>query len=283
MTARVGLTAGTYPEEEEQIRFWENAARRASRRSPASTQQRSPISLARVTAAMTGRCRSRAGITAMSRPGPSSIVTASPSYFETFRHRRPAGAAARQPRSRGLRCKSLVVNETMAREMLPDDRRSARASGFDLDEDEGWRTVVGVVPGRHSGRRRRDRSRPRIPPVSQTPERFMSIAVRGEGDPRALIGAMRTALAQTDPDLALYWLRTFDEVRVIRPPASASSARCSPCSPASRSSSPPPASSVCWPSTSASARARSACGARSARTIGAILKHDHACERRADR
>ena len=44
----------------------------------------------------------------------------------------------------------------------------------------------------------------------------MSIAVRGEGDPRSLVGAIRTALTQTDPDLALYWLRTFDESRMIR-------------------------------------------------------------------
>jgi putative ABC transport system permease protein len=44
----------------------------------------------------------------------------------------------------------------------------------------------------------------------------MSIAVTGEGDPRSLVGPIRTALAQTDPDLALYWLRTFDESRAIR-------------------------------------------------------------------
>ena len=40
--------------------------------------------------------------------------------------------------------------------------------------------------------------------------------MRGDGDPRGLVGAARTALAQTDPDLALYWLRTFDESRVIK-------------------------------------------------------------------
>src|SRR4029453_17344608 len=44
----------------------------------------------------------------------------------------------------------------------------------------------------------------------------MSIVVRGEGDPRSLIGAIRTALAQTDPDLALYWTRTFEESRKVR-------------------------------------------------------------------
>jgi putative ABC transport system permease protein len=43
----------------------------------------------------------------------------------------------------------------------------------------------------------------------------MSIALRGAGDPRALVGPVRTALAQTDPDLALYWVRTLEEGRVI--------------------------------------------------------------------
>ena len=39
--------------------------------------------------------------------------------------------------------------------------------------------------------------------------------MRGEGDPRSLVGAARTALAQTNPDLALYWVRTFEESRVV--------------------------------------------------------------------
>jgi putative ABC transport system permease protein len=52
--------------------------------------------------------------------------------------------------------------------------------------------------------------------VLQHPQRFMSIVVRGEGDPRSLVAPIRTALAQTDPDLALYWLRTFEESRMIK-------------------------------------------------------------------
>ena len=51
--------------------------------------------------------------------------------------------------------------------------------------------------------------------VLQHPTRFMSVVVRGEGDPRSLVAPIRTALAQTDPDLALYWLRTFDESRMV--------------------------------------------------------------------
>ncbi len=86
---------------------------------------------------------------------------------------------------------------------------------FDLDEDKTWFTVIGVVPDvvqDESGE-----NKPRVFfSVPQEPARFMSIAVRGEGDPRRLVGAVRTALGQTDPDLALYWVRTFDESRVIR-------------------------------------------------------------------
>ena len=52
--------------------------------------------------------------------------------------------------------------------------------------------------------------------VLQTSHALHGIAMRGEGDPRALAGAARTALCRTDPKLALYWLRTFDESRVIK-------------------------------------------------------------------
>ena len=39
--------------------------------------------------------------------------------------------------------------------------------------------------------------------------------MRREGDLRSLVGAARTALAQTNPDLALYWERTFEESRAF--------------------------------------------------------------------
>jgi putative ABC transport system permease protein len=86
---------------------------------------------------------------------------------------------------------------------------------FDLDEDKTWFTVIGVVPDVIQ-----DESGEKQPglffSVTQKPARFMSIAVRGEGDPRGLAAAVRTALSQTNPDMALYWMRTFDESRVIR-------------------------------------------------------------------
>jgi putative ABC transport system permease protein len=76
-------------------------------------------------------------------------------------------------------------------------------------------TIVGVVPNVAHTEEGKDKPTLYIP-VSQQPQRFMSIAVRGSGDPRALIEPVRTALAETDPDLALYWMRTVDEGRYIQ-------------------------------------------------------------------
>jgi putative ABC transport system permease protein len=106
----------------------------------------------------------------------------------------------------------VVINETMVRELFPDQSPIGARVKFDLDQDGGWMTVVGVVKDvAHDDSGRENPTM--YAPIAQQAQRFQSIALRGEGDPRSLIGAVRTALAQTDPDLALYWVRTLDEQR----------------------------------------------------------------------
>jgi putative ABC transport system permease protein len=212
MTARVGLTAGTYPEEEQQIRFWDSLVERIASQPgihaaavasslPAHGWNDGPVSV---------EGRDYGDVT--TKPF-VQIVTASPSYFETFR------IAARQGRvldgrDRADTLESVVINETMARQMFPDGSPIGSRVKFDLDSDETWWTVVGIVQDVLQDDN--GEIQPVVyRPLSQSPERFMSIAVRGDGEPRSLIGAVRTALGQTDPDLALYWQRTFEESRVI--------------------------------------------------------------------
>jgi putative ABC transport system permease protein len=103
----------------------------------------------------------------------------------------------------------------MAKSMFPDESPLGKRIQFDLDEDKTVYTIIGVVPdvlmdddgvideGVYLS-------------VLQHPQRFQSIVVRGQGDPRSLIAPVRAALAQTDPDMALYWPRTFEESRRIR-------------------------------------------------------------------
>jgi predicted permease len=214
MTARVGLTVGTYLEEADQIRFWDTLLQRI--------QVQPGIQAAAIATSLPGHGSGDGPISVEGRDYGDvttkpfvNHVTVSPSYFDTFRIR------ARQGRlldSRDVKesLSTIVINEKMVRDMFPDESPLGKRASFDLDtEDKTWFTVVGVVPDivqEESGE-----IEPVIYiPVTQRPERFMSIAVRGEGDPRSLVAPIRTALAQTDPDLALYWLRTFDESRAIR-------------------------------------------------------------------
>jgi len=213
MTARVGLTDGTYMEREEQVRFWETLLTRV--------QSEPGIRSAAVTNSLPGHGTGDGPVSIEGRDyGDVSTkpfvnhLSVSPTYFETFRIA-PTQGRLFDGRDTMDSLSVVVINEFMARSMFPDESPIGKRILFDLDEEKIRYTIIGVVPnvvmdddgtideGVYMS-------------VLQHPQRFMSIAVRGEGDPRGLVGAVRTALAQTDPDLALYWLRTFDESRMIR-------------------------------------------------------------------
>ena len=213
MTARVGLTAGTYVENSDQIRFWEALLNRI--------EAQPGIRAAAVTDSLPGHGSSDGPISVEGRdygdvstkPFVNHLVV-SPSYFETFRVK-PIQGRLFDSRDSESSLPAVVINEKMAHDMFPDESPVGKRLKFDLDEDKTWFTVIGVVPDviqEESGEHK-----PGLYfSVTQKPARFMSIAVRGEGDPRNLVGSVRAALAQTDPDIALYWMRTFDESRVIR-------------------------------------------------------------------
>jgi predicted lysophospholipase L1 biosynthesis ABC-type transport system permease subunit len=141
-------------------------------------------------------------------------LTVSPSYFDTFRIK-PVQGRVFDSRDDGASMPVIVINEFMARTMFPDESPIGKRVKFDLAEKEKWFTVIGIVPDVIMDEDGTPDEGAYIS-VLQRPERFMSIVVRGEGDPRSLVAPIRTALGQTDPDLALYWLRTFDESRRIK-------------------------------------------------------------------
>ena len=213
MTGRVGLAAGFYMEKPDQVRFWDTLVDRI--------RSQPGVKAAAVTTSLPGTGSSDGPVSIEGRdygnvttkPFAEDIQTSN-SFFETFR------LAAREGRVLDSRDTSeslpvVVINEKMAKEMWPEGSPVGARIRFDFDQKGPWRTVVGVVPDvvfdDDGG------IDPTVyTPVSQEPGRFMSIALRGSGDPRALTAAMRTALAQTDPDLALYWARTLEEQMAFR-------------------------------------------------------------------
>jgi predicted permease len=213
MTARVGLTAGTYIDKSEQVRFWQTLVSRI--------QSQPGITHAAVANSLPGHGTGDGPVSVEGRDyGDNSTkpfvnhLAVSPSYFDTFRIA-PVQGRLFDARDTEDSMPVIVINEFMARRMFPDESPIGKRIKFDLAEEVQWFTIIGVVPdvimdddgvmdeGSYVS-------------VLQRPERFMSIVVRGEGDPRSLVAPIRTALTQTDPDLALYWLRTFDESRMIR-------------------------------------------------------------------
>ena len=213
MTARVGLTSGTYEERTDQARFWETLLTRI--------QAQPGIEKAALTNSLPGHGINDGPVTVEGRDyGDTAtkpfvnFVTVSPSYFETMRIM-PTQGRLFDSRDHYDSMSVTVISEFMAKSMFPDESPIGQRIRFDLDEDKTVYTIIGVVPdvlmdddgvideGVYLS-------------VFQHPQRFQSIVVRGQGNPRSLVAPVRAALAQTDPDLALYWPRSFEESRKVK-------------------------------------------------------------------
>ena len=213
MTARVGLTADKYPDEAERRRFWETLVQRI--------EAQPGIDAAAVTVSLPAHGTFDGPVTIEGRDyGQDATkpfidgVAVSPSFFETFRIA-PTQGRLFDGRDRNDSMPVIVVNESFARRMFPDESPIGKRIKFDFAvQNVDWNTIIGVVPDVVMD----DDGKPGAGvyfTVLQVSPSFMSIAMRGKGDPRGLVNAARKALAETNPDLALYWERTFEESRML--------------------------------------------------------------------
>jgi putative ABC transport system permease protein len=213
MTARVGLTAGTYVERSDQVRFWETLVTRI--------QAQPGIKQAALTNSLPGHGTGDGPVSVEGRDyGDTStkpfvnFLTVSPSYFDTMRIA-PTQGRLFDSRDSYDSMSVTVINQYMANSMFPGESPLGKRIQFDLDEDKTVYTVIGVVPDVVMDEDGAIDEGVYLS-VFQHPQRFLSIVVRGDGDPRGLIAPVRTALAQTNRDLALYWPRTFEESRMFK-------------------------------------------------------------------
>jgi putative ABC transport system permease protein len=110
-----------------------------------------------------------------------------------------------------------IINQTMAKKYWPDadpiDRRFHIKRGEPKDV---WFTVIGVAPDlRVFGI---DPSNSQAPAIAFVPYAYQEmlstgLTIRVQGDPRSITAAVREQIRTSDPRLAVYWVRTVNDVR----------------------------------------------------------------------
>jgi putative ABC transport system permease protein len=114
----------------------------------------------------------------------------------------------------------LIISENFARAMWPDTDPIGRRLivGGTIGADPAPREVVGIA-GDVRTSLEADAPFQVYAPYAQNPWPTMSVAVRTTGDPAALIGSVRSAVASLDRDQAVYNVRPFEQVvgRAVAP------------------------------------------------------------------
>lgn len=107
-----------------------------------------------------------------------------------------------------------VVNESFVRRFSPDeDVLGRRVRNGTSESEEAWLTIVGVVPDLYMEGLGNTRDDPQgiYMALAQSDAQFVSIAVRGMGDPAALAPIIRDEVVRHSPDTPIYWPRTLEE------------------------------------------------------------------------
>ena len=213
MTARVGLFPTDYPEVDDRRRFFEELHRRLQERPgviAASLTEQLPVKF-------TGNPRfslegeSYAEEAERPRAHTASIT---PSYFETF------GLDLLQGRDftvmdNGDAQRVVIVNRTFAEKFFADRSPLGQriASGqLDTPEAEQWWTIIGVAPDLYMSGPLNEQPEGFYRPVAQSDLRFMSIAVRTQGNPVEFTAALRQEVMAVDADMPIYWELTMAQV-----------------------------------------------------------------------
>jgi len=142
------------------------------------------------------------------------IVT--PGYFETARGRLAAGRFF-SDRDGAQAPLVAVINETLARQLWPNESAIGKRIGCCAEAPTPWREVIGVV-----GDMRQFLRREPLPelylPIEQTPPvswtwhgNSLAFVVRTDGDIADATREIRATIAETDATLPVYDALTYDE------------------------------------------------------------------------
>jgi putative ABC transport system permease protein len=104
----------------------------------------------------------------------------------------------------------IVVNDAFVRQYFPNEDPLHKVVGFGRQPE--WREIVGVVADvRHFGLASEAKAEAYVP-YQQDPWPAMALVVRSDGDPVAMVSALRSCLMAIDADLPLYNVRTMESL-----------------------------------------------------------------------
>ena len=136
-----------------------------------------------------------------------------PDYFRTMRTPLIAGREiTADDRADGPQV--VVINEAFARKHFPGQDPVGKRIAFERTPDSTatWNTIVGVVKSQYQTKLSLEPQIEVFEPVTQSPSGLFMV-LRTGGDPTSLGPAVRRAVAELDPALAIESMRTMEEVR----------------------------------------------------------------------
>jgi predicted permease len=211
-TSRIGLFPGDFPDIESKSAFFRDLQD--------GLEARPEVSVASISDVLPGL---GAGLGTFGLEGTAyptdrdypraRTIRVTPGYFETFGVQPVQGRTFNRGDDReGLPV--ALVNQAFVRRFAPgEDVLGKRIRFGDSESEEPWRTVVGVVPDLFMEGVGNNADDPQgiYIPLAQADAQFVSIALRGRGQPAALAPVVRSEVARHSPDTPIYWPRTMQE------------------------------------------------------------------------
>lgn len=145
-----------------------------------------------------------------------AFVGVTPRFIETLGGRLVEGRLINDTESWAPTALALV-NETMASTLFPEGRAVGRRFQVANQASGAWFTVVGVISDiQHQDVDDGDRHEPAAyVPYAYAQTLSNGLVIRTAGDPSAVTPAVRAILREADPDIAVAFTRTMEEVRKL--------------------------------------------------------------------
>ncbi len=106
----------------------------------------------------------------------------------------------------------VVIDDALARAYWPNENPLGKRIALTSDRNPEWREVVGIVAQvKHMDPLAKETKGQAYIPYQQMPMAAMSLAVRATVEPTTLVGAIRSEVAQIDPEQPIANIKTMDQ------------------------------------------------------------------------